>query len=147
MPGTGVNRDDKPGDDEQPARTASTIANTTRFQPLNTRLIVRKGCVDSSKIRSWELKSPVNDWELPYEIYGRIARSFHEPPFRPRHRLSGLSARTSKFMVPMRGQEVVRAFHEPTASQRRLSSWRVSPVGKPALRSAPVHGRSSMSSK
>src|SRR2546425_9752126 len=31
-------------------------ANTTRFQPFNTRLIVRKGCVDSSKIPSREPK-------------------------------------------------------------------------------------------
>ncbi len=30
----------------------SMDANATRFQRFNTRLIVRKGCVDSSKIRS-----------------------------------------------------------------------------------------------
>ncbi len=36
-------------------------ANASGFKPFNTRLIVRKGCVDSSKIRSREPKFPAPD--------------------------------------------------------------------------------------
>jgi hypothetical protein len=53
-------------------------------------------------------------------------RAVHEPPFRPRRRarprLDGLfsrtstSTRTSRFMVPMHGQEVVHALHEEAPS-------------------------------
>ena len=53
--------------------------NTTRFQPFNTRLIVRKGCVDSSKIRSGEPKLPAPDSRmgkpgLPGEFHLAIVR-------------------------------------------------------------------------
>jgi len=94
--GTRVKREDNP--DEQPAKAARTSiattrrmldqtnslassgyvmnANATRFDPFNTRLIVRKGRVDSSTIRSTEPKLLIPKPGLPEGFHLAILRHY-----------------------------------------------------------------------